>query len=357
MVEGIAGFDLLLVGAVWVLAMLASTVLVTLAYALYVDRRERRNERVTEAVRTGVFDRLGRDVPGWTDWVDTLDDAERRALRAFLRDHLDMVKGTEARKLQSLGRAMGLDEWARDLLTEGYPHQRLLALDWLALLGTRVPPSLLVEKCIGVPELEAAAAQLLFVDDPNADREPATDLLLTSGTPLSVRGMDALYRLYELDPGRLLEYAADRSADWEPRLVAQVLEVLAQCSTVDPDTPLEWLVAQVEHDDPAVRTATLAVLRDYDWRPDVRSAVDLNRVTTDPAASVRTSAYRLIGAWGGEDSLAVLRAAVRTEPNDRARIEGVRVLVERGDRQAIPTDPTIDRAQAWVEANAALAGP
>ncbi|MDX1745545.1 MAG: HEAT repeat domain-containing protein [Halobacteriales archaeon] len=354
MVDDVALVELLVIASIWMVSMLGATVLVTTTYAVYSHRKHDQYDAVTERMQSTMFTRLDQDEPAWDQLAAGLSDTEREALQELLRDYLDMLKGPERTSLQQLGTELGIDEWAIERLETGYPHQRLLALDWLELLGIRVPPPLLYEKCIGEAELEAAGAHLLLTDDPAAARKPGTKLLLSDGTPLSIRGMDALSALYDLEPDLLLEYAEANASGWEPGLLAQVLEVLSMGSSVDPETSLQWVIDRLDHDAPRVRAAALLVLQEYEWRPDVRTAVDLERLTQDPSERVRRNAYHLVGAWGGEETIQTLQNAVTVEPNHRARLEGIRMLAKHVDRTTVALDPSLQRAWDWVEATAAI---
>lgn len=331
-----------------VLAALVGIGLVTYGLSVQRDRRDDLRADARGRVRGELFDRLGREEPGWRSWVGRLS---RRELRELLDGLLRNVQGRERAQLVDLGLALGLGDRARANLGCDRIHVRLRALAWLALLEEPVGEERLFETCADDPRTRAAAARLLYVCDHPRAGEVGTSLLVwEGGRPLSVFGLDTLYVLNRAGSTPLLYRGSTDAGDWDPALLVQVCTVLRHCPSTDaPNEAFDWLRALLDHDSPTVRAAAVGAFAGRGWRPALRERIDAAELVADPDPGVRRAAYGLLAAWGDRSAVALLERAVRGEENDRCRLAAVRALYGNGI-----DDPAGGRTWAWVRAEGAV---
>lgn len=357
MVQVLGGLDLLAILGIVFIALLASTITLTVGLSIYSHVKRERRESVTEEVQDVLFSKLRDDDPSWGPWVDRLDTTQRGALRDLLEEYLEVVDGNDLIKLQALGEELGLHDWAADLVHDGGYQQTLRGLYWLKLLGGQIDQSILLDKCTGHPELEAAAVNLLRQGEDSDVLETGTELLLGGGSPLSIRGMDALYHLYEDDPDGLLAYAASHSDDWDIVLLFQVIRVLQSYEFFEQESGLEWLISLLDHDSAIVRAAVIRLLGGGSWQADLRYRLAVDELLMDPSVSVRKATYELLSAWGDPMSVSLLRSAALTESDERARMSAVGALADHLSHSEIRELEDIRPVAAWLDANEAIVNP
>lgn len=332
-----------------VLAALVGIGLVTYGLAVQRARRDELRADARRRVRGELFDRLGREEPGWGAWTERLSHRERRELRELLDGLLRNLHGRERARLVDLGLTLGIGERARADLGAERIHVRLRALAWLALLEEPVEEERLFETCAGDPRTRAAAARLLYVCDHPRAGEFGTSLLVWEGSrPLSVFGLDTLYVLNRAGSTPLLYRGSTAAGDWDPALLVQVCTVLRDCPSTDaPTEAFDWLRALLAHESPTVRKAAIGAFAGRGWRPALRERIDAEALVADSDPGVREAAYGLLAAWGDGPATALLERAARGEENDRCRLVAVRALYENG------VDAGDGRTWAWVRAEGA----
>ncbi|MFB6143412.1 MAG: HEAT repeat domain-containing protein [Halorientalis sp.] len=346
--------------ATGVIAALVGVAAVTIGQSVRLARRDRRRESARDDLRRELLTRLARgDDADWAAWVAGFDATDRAVVEDILKTFLDRLRGPDRRHLRDLGQALGLGERARRKLLEGDRFDRLEALTWVALLAVPVDATTLREHCGGDRHGRAAAARVLHEQGHPEATAIGTDLLLSSGEALSTLGLDTLYRLNRDDPTTLVAAATDHATDWDNPLLIQVLRVVGACGPSDPDASLTWIPVLFVEDSARVRAAAARALEGYGWRPEVRTAADLDLLCDDDAPTVRRAAYRMLGAWGTEDARERLRNALADDPNARARLVAARELYRlSGERPTVeewhgPGRP-VSLAFRWVEANEAI---
>ena len=291
-------------------------------------RRDRRHDRVRDGIRTALLERLDREAPDWEGWIDGLDRTERAVLRELLESHLRRFRGRDRRALQDAAAALGLVDWATTAARSDDRYRQLEGLTWLFRLDTVADDLDVRRRCRGHRDTRAAGARVLYgCDHLNAVRT-GTDLLLGAAEPLSVLGLDTLYRLHDRDPAHLVAYANANHRDWPASLTIQVLRAFGECDPVSDDVSLDWVFDRLDADSPRVRAAAVTALGKYGWRTDVTDRLRTAAPTADPAPAVRRAAYSTFGEWGDADAVRRLTAAVVVDPDPRCRLAAARALPE-----------------------------
>lgn len=191
---------------VLVFASLIGLGLVTVVLSVRVERENDREEAVRPAIRAGLFDRLQRDEPDWESWIDDLTAVERKVLRELLNSHLRLVDGSDRKRLQPLGTALGVDRWALRTLETDDRYAKLTALSWLARIDHSHDPELIRQACATDAALRAAGARVMLEQRYPDAPERGMRLLLDDPTdPLSAFGLDTLYELARSRPDLLVE--------------------------------------------------------------------------------------------------------------------------------------------------------
>jgi len=337
-------------------ALLVSVIVLTVGRSVWSARRDKRRAQLRAQLRPKVFTFLETDDsdPGWLDEIDTL---ERSVLRDLIKDQLAVVSGDIRGRLQRLGIAINLDEWAITLLKSEGRFARLRGLTWLHRLDIPVDTDLIVEHCRDSPTLRAAGARVLSTRQDQEATEAGTTLLYRSGRPLTVLGVDTLYQFHKDDPTQLIAFAERNSWLWDDALVTQTLAVIRECDPIGTDGSLKWVVEQTAHEDGDVRAAAVSALERYGWRPEIRYGVDWDQRLRDRSIRVRRSTYRVLGAW--DDALAdrLIDEAIVSEPDGRTRV--IAAENHRNDTEVAravepqPTQPDTDPRSAsdwsWVD--------
>ena len=321
--------------------------------AVRTDRRRDRRDALRPDIRTAFFDRLRRDDPGWSAWVDGLSATERDVLRDLLDEHLRLLAGSDRDRLQPLAGALGVDGWAVRTLETDDRYAKLTALGWLALLDHPYDPALIERTCGDDAALRAAGARVMLEQEYADATERGVRLLLDDPTePLTAFGLDTLYELTRSRPDALVEHVRTRHENWTPTLLVQVLRVLRTASSLSADSSLDWIIGRCEHESPPVRAAAIRALADGGWRAELRSRVPVEALTSDPSPAVRTATYRTLGAWRVPEACERLALAVRAERNPRCRLNAIRAFSDNRCHERLESDlrHEFSRQWNWVEA-------
>lgn len=324
---------------------------VTVLLSVLRGRRDRRRARTREQVREDLLDRLFEPDPDWDQWVQQLSTSERRELRWVIDAYLRRFRGTERESLCALAAALDIPSDARADLAEG--RDRFASLTWLTALKEPVEFAVLEGHCTETPRLRAAAARLLHEagDEVEAADRRATELLVGDGEqPLSVFGLDTLYRLNRGVATPLLSIAAADADTWGLRFRIQALTVLRFCQAEAPDEHFEWILPLLGHESPRLRTAASLALEGHGWRSALRPQIDLDGRFRDPELTVRQAIYYALAAWGDESSAKWLEWGLFTEGTERGRLTVVRALTAHRRVESLPTAETIAPYRAWVHA-------
>jgi hypothetical protein len=342
----------------WVTVALGAGVMtlgaLTLGLAFHYGRRSRRLEACKPAVTRELSARLNESDPEWCNWVGDLSEYERRAARAVAERLLRQVRGSQRRDLRALVAELGVDEpWLRQRVTSGKLYTKLRTLSWLALLDYPAVVSVALRTCTGTSKTRAALARVLHENDDPRSTRTGVDLLLWERTkPLSVFGLDTLYRITNRDPSYLLSVARSDAKSWADSLLVQVLTDIRHCQTTIAPRSIEWVTGCLDHDSPEVRSEALLVLAEYGWHTDLQSRVGVESHLADRSPKVRRAAYRLVGARNDGEALSALASAVQSEADGRSRLVGIRELRRLGWRVEPMNDPspTFRRTWRWVSA-------
>lgn len=319
-------------------------------------RSTRRAAAIRPGLRSALVDRLSADEPEWDGWVERLSEHERGILLELAEGLLRNVRGAEGAKLRRLVGELGVDErQLRTRIESGEPAIQRRALAWAMLLDHRLPPDVLLEHASRPRSVRLAAARTLYETGEPATLHAALRLLLGEGTePLSLSGIDTLYRITNDRPEHLLDVARSDANGWSPTLLVQVLGVIRRCVSVVSPSSVVWIGAFLDHESADVRTAAILVLGEYAWQPDVHELFEFERLVDDPSASIRRATYLALDSCDGPRERELLADATRTEGDDRARLVGVRLLHRRdGDpfsERIEALDPATARTLAWVAA-------
>lgn len=335
---------------------------VTIGLAIRRHRSIRRAAALQPGIRADLVERLSDDDPGWDEWIERLSSHERELALELAEGLLRKVRGAERTELQRLVRKLGIDD--RRLRTDvefGDPPAQRRALAWLALLDHRLPPEVFLEHAVRPRSVRTAAARALYqAGDPVALRA-ATRLLVRDGTePLSLLGIDTLYRITNDQSGHLLDIARRDANGWDPAFLVQVLAVVRRCVSAVPPSSVIWIGKYVDHGSTDVRTTAILALGEYAWHPDVRDQLEFERLVNDPSAAIRRATYVALNSSGGPRERELLADAARTEEDDRARLIAVRLLHRRSDEPSgfdhliEDLDQATARTLAWVVAESRI---
>ncbi len=353
MIRSFGVVDVTIIGGIAIALLLFLFGTFTIGYAAYASRRDRRISSSRPEVRDGLLGRMGEEDPDWEAWGATLSTVEREASVELLDEHLRQLRGSSKEQLIRAADALDLDEEAMDDLRKGGRIDKLTALTWLTLLDGSVDVGLLRESCLGDRDLRASAARLLYDrHSPGSRAAGNAFLLFDPEDALSVFGLDTLYRLNQRDPTNLLLQAEQLGEEWRPSLRIQVMYVIGRAAPVGADVSLEWILRQLAAESPEVREAAVRALRQYGWRQDVRSGIDLPALIADPSPNVRQAVCGLLGTWGDPDALDALIDMLRDDSDDRVRLQAARRLhakaPDRIDSEALPSSAA--DTWAWVRA-------
>lgn len=331
---------------------------VTIGLAVTRHRSIRRAAALRPGIRADLVERLPDDDPGWDGWIERLSSHERELALELAEGLLRKVRGAERTKLQRLVRELGIDDRRLRADVEfGDPPAQRRALAWLALLDHRLPPEVFLEHAVRPRSVRTAAARALYqAGDPVALRA-ATRLLVRDGTePLSLFGVDTLYRLATDQPDYLLDLARDDADEWDVGFLIQVISVVRLCVSVVPPSAVAWIAKYATHDSTEARTAAILALSEYVWHPAIRGRLDFRKLVDDPAPEVRSATYVALDSCAAPAMEELLVAAACNEDDDRARLIAVRLLRDRDDEpfdfaeRTERPDPAVARTVAWVDA-------
>lgn len=321
-----------------------------------------RSTRRAEALRTGlrpaIVERLSADEPEWNGWIECLSEREREVLLELAEGLLRNVRGAEATKLRRLVGTLGVNERRLyDHIESGEPTAQHQALTWSMLLEYRFPPDVLLEHASRPRSIRLAAARTLYETNESATLHAALRLLVQEGNePLSVFGIDTLYRIANDRPDPLLDRARSDASGWDPAFLVQVLAVVRQCVSVVSPSSVVWIEEYVDHGSTDVREAAVLALGAYAWHPDVRNRLEFECLVDDPSAAIRRATYIALDSSDGSRERELLAEAARTEEDDRARLVAIRLLHRRNDDpfdldgRSEELDPATARTLAWVVA-------
>ncbi len=319
-----------------------------IGYSAFERRREQRTDTIQTRLQSALLERLFSSDPGWASWVDELDREERRVLKSLLDKYLRRIKGTDFDHLRDLAKELGIPHSVRSAIEDGSRTEH--ALTWLALLHEPVEADWLVEVCGNDPVLREIGAKILLNSDHPDGPERGTELLLKDETrPMTVMGMDTLYRLNNGSSTPLLSHLENRVRHWNESWLVQVLSILSHCSVTGSLARLDWLVDLLDHHSPRVRLAVLSVIRRHGWREAIRSRLEFDQLLDDPDSKLRKNTYLLLADWGDEESLNWLLRATETEqPQDRLSVVEAINLHPDGSLADLPDE--FDRFVEWVPA-------
>lgn len=321
---------------------------VAVGVSIHRYRRDERARELRPVITAELFNRLGEDDPDWEAWVAELSPAERTAVRSAAERLLRQLRGAERRELGRLTLALGIDQnrLQRDI-ESGDLYPTLRALTWLALVEHSSVVDTAIEHCTWNRAVRSALARVLYEnDDPRASRT-GVDLLLGDGTePLSVFGLDTLYRIARRDPSHLLERAGDDYGTWSDPVLVQVLLAVRHGRSAIGPASITWVLDCLDRD-PEVQAEALVLLGEYGWSPRIRDGVDLGAFCTHPEPTVRQATYIALGEWG-DDGLDPAIELIRNEPDDLARLVGIRVLRANGLDAIDEPSETFARTRQWA---------
>lgn len=319
----------------------------TVFFSVFLLWRNRRRAKTKERVKRQIFERLGEsDEEEWVEWCEGLSRAERGATKRLLADYLRQVKGRERTELQRVGKALGIEDRAVKRLGSRSKYARIGGLTWLTLLGGHASTYEVV-KAATDRETRAVAGRYLY--ERGNDRT-ATHVVLDTGSPMSVFGMDTLYRANRSDSKPIHGWAMGESENWETELLIQVLTVVRHTEvTVDAES-LGWIYPLIGHPNPDVRAAAVRALDSVGWMDSVRETVEMESLAEDESPDVRRATYETLSEWGDEVSLLLLAYRVTVEENDRCRLVAVESLHEKGYESKDVSHHEYHRTWDWVEA-------
>lgn len=319
-----------------------------LAASVWTKYRERKTESVRKPLQSDMLDRLFSSDPDWASWVSDLDSTERREVETLLDAFLRKIEGEAHGHLRDLADDLGLIERARQGVTTN--GQQFRAMTWLALLHEPIAPSRLVDACGDDQKLRDAAARVLLNSDHPDGPEKGTALLVGRGEqPMTVMGMDTLYRLNNGSKTPLVRYLESAPREWPESLLIQALLVFQNCTVDKPLQYPNWLFDLLNHEASQVRLASIGVLQTHGWHPEVRRSIDFEQLTNDPDPNVRRNSYLLLASWQDRESLRWLRNALgREHPVDRLSVVKAFHLHPHADISELPN--AYSDAVAWVRA-------
>jgi hypothetical protein len=339
-----------------VLVALLLTAGTTIARSVRGALEDRRREEATERLQPTLFERIGREDPDWSTWLAECSPTERRVLESEVDRLLRLFTGTDKQQLRALANRLELGRRAERPFDVASRVRRFEALTWLALLDHPIDVDRLRERCSDDPDERAAVARVFYEREVPEASTLGTELLLRTGRPLPLFGLDTLYKLNETDPTALLETGAIQWNGWTDAILAQVLETLQYCDPAGTDAPLEWVFSCLSHEAPTVRAAAVGALGTYAWRPDVESRIEVTWLVADSDPRVRRAAYRHLAEWGDPADVRTMVNAARAESDDRALLILASELTEGLRTADQDLSPRLRRCLDWVVAERARTG-
>ena len=317
----------------------------TLGYSVYRAVLGARRAAVRETLQDEFVERVFAPDPDWAQWVAGRSRSERAVIEALLDEYLRELDGQTVVNLQELGTVLEIPERSRRQLGSNDEYEHLYALTWLTLLDAADPV-----RAAGfsptTPRERAAAARLRYESGDLEQPEEGIRLLVADAqTQFTVFGQDTLYQIASDEPAALLTVAADSYEEWSEPLLVQVLHICEHLGMSVTSEDLSWPTGLLEHEDPVVRRAAVDTLRNLGWRRGLREEPFIGRLVADPAASVRSAAYQLLGWWGDEQALETLVTSLADEKSARARLAGTNALAAR--RESLDQAVSGETQAAW----------
>lgn len=243
-----------------ILLLLLGTGGLALGRAIAAARTDRHNREVRRSVREWFDERVTATDPAWRSAVRELSDSERRVLTDLLEERLRDPSESRPPELETLAAALDVQpDFER---VPRRRHERLETLNWAALLGRDVDPEALATYVTDDRDEREAAARVLLASSAPDARQTATELLLRD-EPLSVFGLDTLYRHHRSDASDLVRIATDRRESMDPATLTQILSVAGECNRPT-DGAVDDVADCLSHESARVRAATSRTLTAWD---------------------------------------------------------------------------------------------
>ncbi|MFB6284692.1 MAG: hypothetical protein ABEK59_12320 [Halobacteria archaeon] len=311
------------------------------------------------------------------DWTPK----DRQAVKWVLREELLNSTGSREERIREIGNHLGLIEEMEEKIEEGDRYSKLRALIWLKLLGAQVSPTWLIELCSEDQELRSAAVQVLLENDDVETDMLGTELLLTDSEPMTLLGLDALYRMNFRNPEHLLMFTGFWAREWGISKLVQVLRVMKTCEPPSRHVKADWLLEFLEHDFPSVRAYIVEALLGYgqlpsekpdqlasdmkteksgfryfnrDWHhpsqpfPSLWEQIDLYSLAFDPSPKVRRATYRTLGSFGDIGSVEPVALALWWENNARAKVTSAESLYHADAELSSELPEDVRQTWRWV---------
>ena len=361
--------ELVIWAGIVVLALLLASGALTLGKSISEYYADRRREAVEETVRTQLYERLDAEDPrdpgtdgeseraGQPDlesWIASLSKTDRIVLESQLRDLVGVISGSDRDRLVDIAELLGLREEAVAAIESGNRQERLRGLSTILAFDWTVESGWLAGSLEDSRAEREAAIRLLAIQPTEDDRWLGTDLAF-AGEQLSIYGVDSLFRLVRTDPAPLLHHL-DRGEIEDAELLAQALLVVGHAEPTTDDPPVEGLVHLLDHDRGHVRAEACRALGGYGWRSEVRDAIDIGALVSDPDPQVRIAIYQTLAEWGDRDAVERLVEAAQREAEPRAKLAALRGLGEEA-AWVLETDLDRDsaaRLQPWIDVEETL---
>ena len=283
----------------------------------------------------------------WEAWVNERSQLERRILRREVPRQLRVVSGAYAAQLKTLGRALGINERADRALSARIKQKRLTGLTQLTLLDEAVP--LQHVRGTECPRERALAAQCVISDSADIQPESIVRLLLEPGTPLPEYGVYTLYRVMQQNPLSLLGVTDDTT--WDPTLTVQVLSVLQHIDYSNSDAITDWIGAQLDDEQPAVRAAAVRALDPYvKAHATTPPEVEPLAILRDPSIRVRAAGFQQLSAVRSTNIRTKILETALEESNERVLLIVGQELGKDITEIHDSVTPPLRRGIAWAHA-------
>lgn len=345
--------QVLIASATAVILLFLAVTVVTITLSVARNRHDRARAAARETVTQEMFSRLAKENPKWDEWLSSLDGLEREIIRDVLYGLLREVSGSDRESLLSLARSMKVGERMKKQITEGSIVDRQIALTWVALVDVPIDNLEIYRAAADHSELREPGSRVFYErrESLRGPSEWGTRLLLWKGREtLTVTGLATLYRLNRQEAVALLYQGSSYAGVWQSNLTIQVLNVLSKCQITRSYERLRWVIGLTTHSEPDIRAAAIETFGSIGWHHELREDLDIQQFVTNRSPVVRQAAYRMLGDWGDEEAARWLTIAAKQEPNDRVRLEAIRILHDLGlEESDIDTDHT--EYLAWVKAS------
>lgn len=306
------------------LAILVTTGVLTLGKSFREYRVDRKWADAKQRLLPEIRERENRTDPNWESWLAECSRLERDVARELLLEDLELLEGRNKRALQDLAVELNIDHEAHEYLRSEDHYRRLRGLGILTKLSVEVNPED-ISSSIADDQFERDAAIHLLATQ---NHRRATDVgleLILQGDPMTVYGLEGLHKLIGSNPTPLLEYLAEESVANE-KIRSQVLLVLEHAGIPAGNAPMDGVLEAAKHDNSLIRERACRVLGGYGWHPEVREALDVDALLTDPDVQVRIAAYWMVDEWGDKAARRKLAESTTRESDEHARVQIARAL-------------------------------